>query len=120
MATYVKITWPYVMLLAAEIAPAAVFLVITVMYYAGGSDSNYRDLKSSSLGTLVALSPACRTGLQPVDALKKLAKGLKVQLIGSHIVVAEDETDETPSQETSCGVSGAEDGAPREMDRTQE
>ncbi|KAK1481736.1 hypothetical protein CTAM01_13896 [Colletotrichum tamarilloi] len=124
MATYVKITWPWVMLLVAEIAAAAVLLVITIIYSTGGSDSNYRDLKSSSLGTLVALSPACRTaageGLQPVDALKKLAKGLKVQLIGSHIVVAEDETDETPSQETSCGVSGAEDGAPREMDRTQE
>ncbi|KAK0377516.1 hypothetical protein CLIM01_05121 [Colletotrichum limetticola] len=124
MATYVKITWPWVMLLVAEIAAAAVLLVITIIYSTGGSDSNYRDLKSSSLGTLVALSPACRTaageGLQPVDALKQLAKGLKVQLIGGHIVVAEDETDETPSQATSCGVSGAEEGAPREMDRTQE
>ncbi|EXF80285.1 hypothetical protein CFIO01_08522 [Colletotrichum fioriniae PJ7] len=123
MATYVNITWPWVMLLAAEIAAAAVFLVITIVYYTGGTDSKYRDLKSSSLGTLVALSPDCRFaaggGLQPVDALQELAKGVQVQLIGSRIVVAEDQTDETPSRETTYGVSGVVEDVPREMDRTQ-
>ncbi|KAK1723861.1 uncharacterized protein BDZ83DRAFT_579897 [Colletotrichum acutatum] len=123
MATYVNIRWPWVILLAADIAAAAVFLVITIVYYTGGSDSDYKDLKSSSLVTLVALGPGCRTavggGLQAVDAMKKLAKGVQVQLIGSQIVVAEDTAEKTPSQETSCGVSGAEEGVPREMDRTQ-
>lgn len=123
MATYVNITWPWVILLAAEIAAAALFLVITIIYYTGGTDSKYRDLKSSSLGTLVALGPDCRFaaggGLQPVDALQELAKGVQVQLIGSRIVVAEDQTDETPSRETTYGVSGVVEDAPREMDLTQ-
>ncbi|KAK1469681.1 hypothetical protein CMEL01_01448 [Colletotrichum melonis] len=87
MATFVKITWPWVMLLAAEIAAAAIFLVVTIMYSTGGSDSKYRDLKSSSLSTLVALGPDCHTaaggGLQPVDDLQKLAKRLQVQIRGS-------------------------------------
>ncbi|KXH31749.1 hypothetical protein CNYM01_14042 [Colletotrichum nymphaeae SA-01] len=122
MATFVKITWPWVMLLAAEIAAAAIFLVITIMYSTGGSDSKYRDLKSSSLGTLVALGPDCHTaaggGLQPVDALKKIAKGVQVQLIGNQIVIAEDETGQIPSQDTTDGVFCVEEGAFRESDRT--
>ncbi|KAG7055654.1 DUF3176 domain protein [Colletotrichum scovillei] len=123
MVTYVNIRWPWVMLLAAEIAVSTVFLVITIIYYTGGSDSQYRDLKSSSLGTLVALGPDCHTaaggGLQPVDALKKLAKGVQVQLIGNQIVIAEDETGQTPSQETACGVSCVAEGASKESDCTQ-
>ncbi|KAK1672862.1 hypothetical protein BDP55DRAFT_717807 [Colletotrichum godetiae] len=107
----------------AEIVAAVIFLIITIIYYTGGSDSKFRDLKSSSLGTLVALGQDCRTaaggGLQPVDALQKLAKGVQVRLRGSLIVVAEDNTDKTPSQYTASGMSGIGEGAPRELDRAQ-
>ncbi|KAF6844260.1 hypothetical protein CMUS01_01315 [Colletotrichum musicola] len=94
----VRIKWPWVSLLAVEIAVAALFLALTIAEQAGGQGSRFRDLKSSSLATLVALSADCRAaaggGLGPVGELERIAKTLDVRLEGAHIVLAEKAADE--------------------------
>ncbi|KAF6793727.1 hypothetical protein CMUS01_16073 [Colletotrichum musicola] len=92
--THVRIAWPWVSLLAVEIALAALFLAITIFKQAGnGPESKFRDVKGSSLATLVALSADCRAaaggGLGPVKELEKTAKTLRVRLEGGQIVLAE-------------------------------
>ncbi|KAF6824420.1 hypothetical protein CPLU01_10851 [Colletotrichum plurivorum] len=100
MVPYVKITWAWFSLLAFEIAVATLFLAITMVRQTGDRDSVSRDVKDSSLATLVALSEECRAAaggrLGPVDELKSASKGLKVQLKGRQIVLAEEYADEKP------------------------
>ncbi|KAF6826065.1 hypothetical protein CPLU01_09898 [Colletotrichum plurivorum] len=95
---HVRIKWPWVSLLAVEIAVAALFLALTIAEQAGGQGSRFRDVKSSSLATLVALSADCRAaaggGLGPVAELERIAKTLDVRLEGAHIVLAEKAADE--------------------------
>lgn len=94
MVPYVKITWAWFSLLAFEISVATLFLAIIIIRQTDDRNSAFRDVKDSSLATLVALGGECRTaaggGLRPVDELKNAAKGLKVQLRGRQIVLAEE------------------------------
>lgn len=100
MVPYVKITWAWFSLLAFEITVATLFLAITIVRQTSDRGSGFRDVKDSSLATLVALSEECRAAaggrLGPVDELKSASKGLKVQLKGRQIILAEENADEKP------------------------
>ncbi|KAF6826482.1 hypothetical protein CMUS01_09425 [Colletotrichum musicola] len=100
MVPYVKITWAWFSLLAFEIAVATLFLAITMVRQTSDRDSGFRDVKDSSLATLVALSEECRAAaggrLGPVDELKSASKGLKVQLKRRQIVLVDEYAEEKP------------------------
>ncbi|KAF6795338.1 hypothetical protein CSOJ01_13495 [Colletotrichum sojae] len=100
MVPYVRITWAWFSLLAFEITVASLFLAITMVRETSDRDSGFRDVKDSSLATLVALSDGCRAaaggGLGPADELKSASKGLKVQLKGRQIVLVDEYTEEKP------------------------
>ncbi|GKT67238.1 hypothetical protein ColTof4_13622 [Colletotrichum tofieldiae] len=98
-ASHVRITWGWISFLAVEILVAAVFLVLTIASQAltesrnGTSEGDqiaFRDVKDSSLATLVALSDDCRVaaggGLRSAQNLVSTAKELQVRLEGDEIV----------------------------------
>lgn len=97
MVPHVEVTWPWLSVLAAEIALAALFLALTIANQAGSRSSKFRDVKSSSLATLVALNDECRAvagqGLGSVSDLEKVAKELPVRIEGGQIVLAKDAKD---------------------------
>lgn len=96
--SYVHITWGWIAFLAAELALATTFLVITAFQCAssqlrGGSEKSSAvptDIKDSSLATLTVLGAECRSligdGLQPMDELVRRSKGLLVKLQGGEVV----------------------------------
>lgn len=98
---YVDIAWGWISFLAVELLLATAFLILTLISQSSirdgrGSGSTgeryltFRDIKDSSLATLVALSDECRIaagdGLQSADELKRTARRLQVRLEGNAIV----------------------------------
>ncbi|KAJ3529387.1 hypothetical protein NM208_g9785 [Fusarium decemcellulare] len=94
--SYVEIRWGWLSFLAFELALAASVLVLTVVAQGRSLESDeadpglLRDLKDSSLATLVALDNDSRmlagNGLQSVNELKKTAKELRVRVKGNQLV----------------------------------
>ncbi|KAF4458817.1 DUF3176 domain [Fusarium albosuccineum] len=96
LAISLSSVWGWLSFLAFELAPAASVLVLTVVAQGRSPESDeadpglLRDLKDSSLATLVALDNDSRmltgNGLQSVNELKKTAKELRVRMKGNQLV----------------------------------
>lgn len=95
--SYVHITWGWIAFLAAELALAATFLLMTAIQCAtsqwrGSEKASLvpTDIKDSSLATMTVLGAECRSiigeGLQPMDELIRRSKGLSVRLQGGEVV----------------------------------
>ena len=95
--SYVHITWGWIAFLAAELALAATFIIITAFQCASshwrGTDKSSlvpMDIKDSSLAMMTVLGAECRAiigdGLQGMDELVRRSKGLLVRLQGGEVV----------------------------------
>ncbi|KAF3762735.1 hypothetical protein M406DRAFT_357576 [Cryphonectria parasitica EP155] len=85
--TFVEIHWGWLAFLASELVLSIIFVIGTIIHTARLAG---RVLNSSSLAALAALDESSRSALGGIDdpqAMKRKAAGIRVQLLGSELVM---------------------------------
>jgi len=80
LQTLIRIRWPYISLLAAQLGLTIIVLLFTIV---ATYRSRMQILKGSSLATMCALSQGVRTqlgGMENMERLKERAQGTSVKL----------------------------------------